>query len=330
MIENNKEDDAIPHSALAEENQLRTTIVTAGILLFLVGSFGHAQDRKSPSPPQTASETAITTTETKADQVTQATPVSLRDGVARLSPANTQIEFVGTHEGAKPDPRIGGFRKFTGKLTMDSDTQSIESLSLDINTTSIFTEIGTKLTDHLKSPDFLDVKKFPKAKFVSTEIGQPNEAGAIEITGNFTLMGETKEIVLPAKLTTTDDGVTLQSEFQIDRTNFGMGKMTEKVSKAVTIRLSVGEKNQTDQGQLQSKTDRNVKSSGMQTRDRRQGAFDPDAIFKRWDKDKDGKLTGNEIPTRMQERSQIYDQNGDGNITLEEWQKSVRAPGGRR
>jgi polyisoprenoid-binding protein YceI len=59
------------------------------------------------------------------------------------------------------------------------------------------------------------------------------------ITGDLTLHGTTKSITFPAKVTTTDDTLTLNSTFTIDRAEYGMTKMTDKVHKEVTVKVSV-------------------------------------------------------------------------------------------
>src|SRR3954464_12688876 len=98
-------------------------------------------------------------------QAVDAVPTT--DGAAMLTPQNTKIQFICAHVGPKPDPRKGGFGKFTGQALLDG--KSLKSLSLDIDTTSLFTEFDM-LTTHLKSADFFEVRRFPTAKFQSTKI----------------------------------------------------------------------------------------------------------------------------------------------------------------
>jgi polyisoprenoid-binding protein YceI len=147
--------------------------------------------------------------------------VPLAGGAATLSPDNTKIQFVGTHSPPKaPDPRTGVFGKFSGKAQVDPATKAVQSVSVEIETASLSTPID-RLTNHLKSPDFFDVRTHPTARFASTKI-TPGEGGKATITGNLTLHGVTKEISFPASVQVTDEGLTLKSEFSIDRTQFGM------------------------------------------------------------------------------------------------------------
>lgn len=165
-------------------------------------------------------------------------PVPVVDGVATLSPDNTKIQFVGLHSPPKdPDPRTGGFAKFSGQARLAG--QRLESISVDIDTTSLFTSIG-KLTDHLKSGDFFEVNEHPTAKFESTKI-TPSGSGASQIDGNLTLHGVTKEISFPATVSVSGAGLRLSSEFKIDRTQFGMTFGEGQVEKDVAMTVVIGE-----------------------------------------------------------------------------------------
>lgn len=171
-----------------------------------------------------------------------AEPVPVAKGVATISAANSKITFVGTHSGEKPDPRTGGFAKFTGKVTVDPATKSLTAVTADIDTTSLFTAIP-KLTDHLKTADFFEVREYPTAKFESTKV-VPGKDGAATVTGKLTLHGKTQEISFPATVSVTPEGVTLKSDFTINRGEFGMTYGAGKVDDKVSLSVVVGEKTQ--------------------------------------------------------------------------------------
>lgn len=167
--------------------------------------------------------------------------VPLDKGVANISAANSKITFVGTHSAPKPaDPRTGGFAKFTGKVTVDPATKALTAVTADIDTTSLFTAIP-KLTDHLKTADFFEVREYPTAKFESTKV-VPGKDGAATVTGKLTLHGKTQEISFPATVTVTADGVTLKSDFTINRSEFGMTYGKGAVEDKVSLSVVVGEK----------------------------------------------------------------------------------------
>jgi polyisoprenoid-binding protein YceI len=165
-----------------------------------------------------------------------AKPVPIVDGVPTISPENTRIQFVCAHTGDKPDPRTGWFEKFSVAARLDTATKTLQAITVEIETASLTTDIQ-KLTDHLKSGDFFEVNEFPTAKFESTKVEQTGDKAAI--TGNLTLHGVTKEISFPATVSFTDAGFSLKSDFEIDRTQFGMtfgeGKVENKVSLSVVI-----------------------------------------------------------------------------------------------
>jgi len=171
-----------------------------------------------------------------------ATPVPVESAVI-LSPANSHISFVGIHVGDDPKPRLGGFAKFNGYVTVDTSAKSINGINLDIDVDSVWTEFE-KLTGHLKNADFFETDKFPNSKFVSTGIVS-GEAGQWSVTGDLTLHGETKSITFPATYSFKDGGLILSCEFKLDRSMFGMKKMLSGVDKMVSMKFEVGTKTKT-------------------------------------------------------------------------------------
>ena len=174
-----------------------------------------------------------------APALAQQTIVPAKDGVVQLGPANSQIKFVGIHEGDKPDPRQGGFAKFKGLAGLDQ-SGALQSVAFDIETASLWSEIP-KLTNHLKSPDFFDVRQHPTAAFRSTAIRPTDQPGVFMIQGDFTLLGVTKEVTMPATINGSSNGLTLISQFKLDRTKFGMNYGQGKVHKDVAITVVIGE-----------------------------------------------------------------------------------------
>lgn len=155
------------------------------------------------------------------------------DSVA-LTPDNCRIAFVGTHTGDDPDPRNGHFPQFTGTATLADG--GLTGIEVEIDTTSLATEIE-KLTNHLKSADFFNVNEFPTATFRSTGIDASDD-GNVTVTGDLTLLGNTKSISFPATVS-TENGLSLTAEFTIDRTEFGMNFGTDRIEKGVAMTISV-------------------------------------------------------------------------------------------
>jgi polyisoprenoid-binding protein YceI len=167
--------------------------------------------------------------------------VPVQKGTASITPQNTKLQFVCAHVGPRPDPRKGGFAKFMGKAEVDVATKTLKSLDVDIDTTSLFTEVGDMLTNHLKSPDFFEVRRYPTAHFESTKIAA-NSSGTTQITGKLTLHGITREITFPATVEIDGSGMKLKSEFTLDRLEYGINYDPNKVETKVALSVFVGEK----------------------------------------------------------------------------------------
>ena len=166
------------------------------------------------------------------------TPVAVEDGVAKIDASNTAIQFVGTHVGDEPKPRLGGFKEFSGTIQINSEDNSIQGMTLEINVNSLWTQFDN-LTAHLKNADFFEVEEHDSAKFESTGV-EVDQLGKTNVVGNLTLHGTTKEIRFPVEATVNEIGVSLRSEFQINRVMFGMDKMTSGVEKVVSLTFVVG------------------------------------------------------------------------------------------
>ena len=177
---------------------------------------------------------------------------------------------------------------------------------------------------HLKNADFLDTENYPTAKFASTSVTAGDD-GMYNVVGDFTLMGKTNSITIPVKMTSSDQGVVAMSELTLDRTSFGMNKKTEQVSKEVAITLAVGQPT-TEFGGGGGAGGGKGKGKGKGKGGR--GGFDPTAMFEGMDADGDGKLTGAEIPERMQQWAGQMDTDGDKSITLKELQAAMANRGG--
>jgi polyisoprenoid-binding protein YceI len=135
-----------------------------------------------------------------------------------ITPENSKIEFIGSKVTGSHN---GSFQKFNGEINYTGDpTTSRVSITMDVN--SITTD-DPKLTEHLKTADFFDVAKHPQAKFESTAIKPGGDKGASHtITGNLTLHGVTKSVTFPATIAATADAITVNSDFAINRKDFGI------------------------------------------------------------------------------------------------------------
>lgn len=91
----------------------------------------------------------------------------------------------------------GTFKDFDGTFTYDESNPSADKVNVKIVTGSLDTNHAER-DKHLRGADFLNTGKFPEATFVSTAVKKSGEK--LEITGDLTLNGVTRPVVLDAKL----------------------------------------------------------------------------------------------------------------------------------
>jgi polyisoprenoid-binding protein YceI len=92
---------------------------------------------------------------------------------------------------------LGMFKEIDGSYTHDLVNNKINDIKIIINTNSVFTN-HDKRDQHLKSPDFLDVEKYPEMIFVANNI-DINKKETL-INGSLTLLGVTKPLILTGRI----------------------------------------------------------------------------------------------------------------------------------
>ena len=217
-------------------NKLAFLVLTFAV--FLTACEDPAANKpKAATTNSTTSSTANTPT---GNANTTAPKVETKGTALALTAENSKVEFTGSKVTGKHD---GGFKAFTGTIDLVNAKAEESSVKVDIDTTSVYSD-SEGLTGHLKSPDFFDVEKFPKANFTSTKIvaDSTTGAGSYTITGDFDLHGQKKSITFPAKITVTDAEVAVESEFSINRKDFGIvyaGKTDDLIRDDVVIKLNL-------------------------------------------------------------------------------------------
>jgi polyisoprenoid-binding protein YceI len=88
----------------------------------------------------------------------------------------------------------GVFTGVKGSIVYDSANPSASSVEAVIDAASINTQEAQR-DGHLKSADFLDIEKFPTITFRSTK-AEPGDNGEIKVTGDLTLHGVSRPVVL--------------------------------------------------------------------------------------------------------------------------------------
>jgi polyisoprenoid-binding protein YceI len=147
------------------------------------------------------------------------------------------VGFIGSKVTASHE---GAFSTWNGGVVLAEGKVSAFRFEVDVATLKTDSE---KLDGHLKSADFFDVEKFPKATFTSTEIKVEGEKATI--TGNLNLHGVEKSISFPATVKLGGDSVSATAEFSINRKDFGVvyaGKPDDLIRDEVLIKLTIAGK----------------------------------------------------------------------------------------
>lgn len=150
-----------------------------------------------------------------------------------------EVEHLGVSEVS------GHFLDFNVDLKASATDFSDMVVKFTAQSKSINTRVPMR-DDHLKSPDFFDVERFPTIEFVSTKI-EKKEKDEFIVTGNLTLLGVTKEVKMELEFNGTaenpmDKKLTagFKVEGKIKRSDFNLGsKFTPPlISDEVEIELN--------------------------------------------------------------------------------------------
>ncbi|MFC5743078.1 YceI family protein [Dyella tabacisoli] len=159
----------------------------------------------------------------------------------KLDPAHTNVLFSWSHFGySNPSANFG---LGDGTLVFDEKNPAKSSVEVTLPLANLDTHV-TKLDEHLKKPDFFDADKFPTATFKSTKV-QPLGGGKFKVTGDLTVHGVTKPVVLDAKLNKSGEHPMLKQQAigfdattSLKRSDFGIGAYVPNVGDEIKIRIT--------------------------------------------------------------------------------------------
>jgi polyisoprenoid-binding protein YceI len=157
---------------------------------------------------------------------TLALPTLGQATVWEIDPAHTSAQFAIRH--LMVSTVRGDFRKVSGKVDLNDQDVTKSTVEATIDVASVDTGIA-KRDDHLRSPDFFDVAKYPTITFKSKKIQKGSGDGNLKITGDLTMHGVTKEVVLDfdgsLKPVKSPQGKTLiggMASTKINRKDYGL------------------------------------------------------------------------------------------------------------
>jgi polyisoprenoid-binding protein YceI len=159
----------------------------------------------------------------------------------KIDPAHSAAQFSVKH--LSISTVRGQFQKVSGTVGYDPGDVAKTSIDVSIDAASVDTRVDMRDRD-LRSPNFLDVQKFPAITFKSTRV-EAAASGKLKVTGDLTIHGVTKEVVLdvdgPTAPITAMGGLRMgaSATTKINRKDFGVNGASSMVGDDISITLDV-------------------------------------------------------------------------------------------
>jgi polyisoprenoid-binding protein YceI len=116
----------------------------------------------------------------------------------------------------------GQFKKFSPQLSFDPAKAANAKASIEIELASV--DAGSaEADDEVVGKSWFNVKSFPKATFVSTQV-KPAGTNQYDVTGKLTIKGQTRDVAFVLKHTTQGSNGVLSGGFTIKRGDFTIGE----------------------------------------------------------------------------------------------------------
>ena len=146
-------------------------------------------------------------------------------GTWQVDPNHSSAQFAVRHLGLSTVR--GAFTKVTGKADLDDKDVTKSSVEVTIDANSVDTRVPNRDND-LRSDHFFDVAKYPTITFKSKKVEQV-APGKLKITGDLTIHGTTKEVVLdvdgptaPVKDPWGNQRIAASGTTKINRQDYGV------------------------------------------------------------------------------------------------------------
>lgn len=158
-----------------------------------------------------------------------------------IDTSHSSVKFSIRHFVAKT---TGNFADFEGTLTIDRDDLTNSSVEAKIQIPSVDTD-SDKRDEHLQQDDYFDSAQFPAMTFKSSKWAATEDESKFKITGDLTIRGITKEVVLDAELLGFGEGMRgvylsgWEAKTTLDRTDFGVDGGQPAVGNEVEVTINI-------------------------------------------------------------------------------------------
>jgi polyisoprenoid-binding protein YceI len=161
-------------------------------------------------------------------------------GTWQIDPNHSAAQFSVRHLGVSTVR--GAFMKVSGSAKYDTADPTKNSVEVSIDASSVDTRVQMRDND-LRSPNFLDVQKYPTITFQSKQAKSAG-AGKLQIVGDLTIHGVTKEVVLdvdgpsaPIKDPWGNQRLGASASTKINRKDFGVNGAPGVVGDEISITI---------------------------------------------------------------------------------------------
>ncbi|MBM3165755.1 MAG: YceI family protein [Bacteroidetes bacterium] len=121
----------------------------------------------------------------------------------------------------------GKFTDISGDVTYSSDNPTAATFNLKIPVNTISTGNGL-MNKKALTKEWFEESTYPNMKFKSTSVTK-DEKGELQIKGDLTVKGITKEYTIPAAVSGSATKYTFKGTFYVNRLDFKVGKKSQTV-----------------------------------------------------------------------------------------------------
>jgi polyisoprenoid-binding protein YceI len=160
----------------------------------------------------------------------------INPGAAQLHPAarESTVGFKIKNFGFNVN---GSFNPPEGEIRFNPDSLSAARFDVSVDAASVNTDNNMR-DGHLRGEDYLDVKTYPRIRFLSKAVRAARKKDTYLMTGDLTIRNKTKEISFPFTASASGNGYLFTGSFVINRKDFGVGG-SSTISDELTVELKV-------------------------------------------------------------------------------------------
>lgn len=155
-----------------------------------------------------------------------------------IDKARSQVAFVASTNGQAIN---GSFRRFDARIAFDPANLAGSSVAAVIDTASAATGDASR-DESLPTPDWFNVRAFPRATFVSKSFKSLG-GNRYQAAGTLTIRGVARPVVLPFQLAINGNAAQMRGILTIDRRWFGVGQGqfagVDAVAAAVKVNITI-------------------------------------------------------------------------------------------